>query len=129
MTIYELKDMLEKKKSRYPISSLFEKTHGQRRGVYWKNQKEHLISWLIAQDTLGSGRFSRDKINTDAERMYNRLACPECILWLCEAAGVPKAYVQVTAEKAKKFDKVVTRAAFIKHQIPWKEIETRMNTA
>ncbi len=127
MTTRELKEKLKNSNETYPVSSAYDATHGQRKGVHWNNQKEHLLPWLDAQETHGCGGFTRLNINTDAERMYNHLSCPECLLWLCEAAGVPYDVVNAAAEKAKLLEKVVSRAASIRRDIPWSEVENRLN--
>lgn len=129
MTTFELKKILQKKKEHYEISDEYNITHGQRKNVYWESQKHHLLPWLDAQATTGSGSFTRSKPNTEARIMYARLSCPECQLWLAEAAGVDKKLIQRAADEAKKLEKVVSRAAIIRKTIPWSEIETALLAA
>ncbi len=128
MTVFELKSLLENKADdHYPISDSYNSTHGQRRGVTWSSQKEHLIPWLEAQATNGVPGFERKTPNTEAATMYRRLSCPECLLWLAEAAGVDSDLVAATAEHAKTLDLVVSRAAYIRHSIPWSLIESQLS--
>lgn len=128
MTVFELKDLLLMKKDHYPISDDFNDTHGQVKNVFWNSQKEHLLPWLDAQATRGSGSFTRKKPNTDAKTMYAHLSCPECQLWLAEAAGVDSELIQKAADVAKKLDRVVSRAAIIRRTIPWSTIEIALMT-
>ena len=48
-------------------------------------------------------------------------------MWLSEAAGVLNEVVEAAADKAKGIEKVVSRAASIRRDIPWSEIENRLN--
>lgn len=129
MTTFELKNLLQTKEEHYTISDAYNETHGQIKNVFWKNQKDHLLPWLDAQATTGSGSFTRRKPNTDAQTMYAHLSCPECQLWLAEAAGVDVDLIQKAADDAKKLDKVVSRAALIRRTIPWSTIETALLAA
>ncbi len=129
MTTYELKSLLLNKEDHYSISDAYNETHGQVKNVYWDSQKEHLLPWLDAQVTTGSGSFTRRRPNTDAKTMYMHLSCPECQLWLAEAAGVDSDLVQKAANEAKRIDKVVSRAAMIRRIVPWDVIEAKLKIA
>lgn len=126
MTIFELKAIMETKEEHYPISDEYNATHGQKHNVHWSSQKEHLLPWLDAQATNGKGGFTRKKPNYDAKIMYANLSCPECLLWIAEAAGLSKDIILSAAKNAKTNDGAVTRAAIIRHDIPWNCIEAAL---
>lgn len=126
MTCLELKAIMEMKEEHYPISDEYNATNGQRNRVYWNSQKEHLLPWLDAQGTNGTAGFTRRKPNYDARTMYVNLSCPECLIWIAEAAGLQQDVIVSAAEKAKTNDSAVTRSAIIRHDIPWETIEAAL---
>jgi len=65
-------------------------------GGQYSSQKQHWLGWLSAYD--GPGYYGRKNWNRSAEFAYNHIVCPPMVLWLGEAAGIPKSIV----EKAKR---------------------------
>lgn len=65
-----------------------------RRGIrdgsrsYHATQKGHWDAWLGPYN--GPGYYGRKAWNRSAEFVYNHINCPPMVLWLGEAAGVPK---------------------------------------
>jgi hypothetical protein len=61
---------------------------GEPRKVWYSTQKEHLSGWLAEYD--GPGYYGRSNSNRTAEFVYNHFNCAPGLLWLAEAAGVPR---------------------------------------
>lgn len=69
----------------------------------------------------------------DAPKCYNRLRCPELLLWIAEASGVNDDYIKKATTKAKEtIDKKGSRygrcsaASEIRGIIPWSIIEANL---
>src|SRR5450432_2357821 len=59
--------------------------------VWYKSQKQHWLGWLREYD--GPGFYGRKNWKRSAEFVFNHICCPPMVLWLGEAAGVPKPIV------------------------------------
>ena len=59
-----------------------------------RTEREHMISWFAANQTLGSGGYTRQAANTSARRCYQRLQNAASLLWIAEACGVDGALVE-----------------------------------
>ena len=84
--------------------------------------KGEWLRWLEGYN--GPGPFNRQ---TDKERsarfVYNRLAYPEMLLWLVEAAGVEKQLVQAAQADSNKVDSKNAKYAAIRKHVPWEVLE------
>jgi hypothetical protein len=55
--------------------------------VWYESQKEHWIGWLLGYQ--GPGAYGRKRHDvSDAKSVYNRLVCPEMLLYLAKGSGV-----------------------------------------
>lgn len=100
-----------------PISDAMEEADPQQ-GRWWSSQREHMVSWFAAQATHGSGAYTRQTPNRSAKRTYNRLQCPEGLVWIAEALGADPGLVQRTAEEALAVP-IRSRSAFVRKTLPW----------
>ncbi len=95
-------------------------------GVWYKSQKEHWLGWLSEYN--GPGAYDRKtQRGRSAQFVYNHINCPPMVLWLAEAAGVPKA--RVLAAKRSALATCRSRGshcAEIRKIIPWQVIEEQI---
>jgi hypothetical protein len=57
--------------------------------VWYSSQKEHWMQWLLEYD--GPGYYGRKSWEgRTAEFVYSHIGNPSMLLWLAEAAGIPK---------------------------------------
>jgi hypothetical protein len=96
------------------------------REVWYSSQKEHWMGWLSEYD--GPGAYGRKSWNgRTAEFVYNHIGCPPMLLWLAEAAGIPKK--DLLAAKRSALSGRSNRAshcALIRKAIPWPAVEERL---
>ena len=95
MTLGEMCIFYEHKNEHYPVSDEFiKKGYGQKQGGYIRNARK--AGYIIATDAaepnqkwhlLKSYLLVTDE-NVDARKCYNRIICPELLLWLGEAVGL-----------------------------------------
>ena len=92
-------------------------------GVWYSSQKEHWLGWLAEYD--GPGAYGRKTHGgRTAEFVYNHINCPPMLLWLAEAAGVPKSKL-LGAKRAALAGpaKRGSHCALIRRAIPWTVVE------
>jgi hypothetical protein len=97
-----------------------------RAGVWYGSQKEHWLGCLAYND--GPGAYGRKTWKgRSAGFVYNHVKCPPMLLWLAEAAGIPKdrlARAKRTALAAAP--NLGSHAAALRRVIPWPDIEARL---
>lgn len=111
--------ILETLPARMPISDQFDTDHPQRRGAWWADQREHMVSWFGAQNTLGAGPYSRRIPNLSARAAYERLQSPGALLWVAEALGAPPGTVQTAADAALRESDHRSRCRVVRLHLPW----------
>jgi len=94
--------------------------------VWYSSQKEHWIGWLAEYD--GPGYYGRKSWNgRTAEFVYNHLGNPSMLLWLAEAAGIPKNDLLAAKRSALSGrPNRVSHCALIRKAIPWLAVEERL---
>lgn len=102
-----------------PISTALERAQPQRRGAWWRNQRDHMGTWFEQQRTLGSGAYSREAPNLSARRTWNRLLHAAGMIWIAEALGAPADRVQAAADAALREPDVRRRCAAVREVLPW----------
>lgn len=105
-----------------PISEQYERARPQSTGSWWSSQKEHMISWFGAQNSHGSGAYSRETPNTSARVTYNRLLCPAAFVWMAEALGEDPVVVQAAADAARAEPNARKRPGLLRRHLPWARI-------
>lgn len=144
MTVKEIINYFENAKEHYEISDEFVKSGYQQyksRGyMQYAKKVGHIIDIQIAEpnqrwhffESYILRSFADDTITLDNDfsLCYNKLLCPELLLWIAEAAGIDKTKVQLLANKAKNIidsgeDGTARNKAGIeiRQEIPWEEIE------
>lgn len=107
---------------RLPISDQFDTAYPQRRGAWWTDQREHMVSWFNSQDTLGAGAYTRRTPNRSARTAYERLQAPGALLWIAEAIGAPSEAVRAAADAAVQVTDNRSRCRAIRAHLPWARI-------
>lgn len=145
MTIRTWMDLLKDKNDHYPISDEFIGTHQQGKTGYMvyamqvghpigkskaePNQKWHFfVSYLSRR--LASKKFSLGDL---AELRYNKLVCPELLLWIAEASGIDREIVKDAANMAKEMIDTGENGyarnkagVAIRRKIPWEMLEASL---
>lgn len=88
----------------------------------FRNQKEHLVGWLLEYNTRGY--YGRRSLDGDAKAAYQRLQSAPALLWLAEALGedpgvLDQAVKAVKAAPARKS----SQCGALRKVIPWGRIE------
>ena len=142
-TVKDLALYLIDKEEHYPLSDEFIARYQQSRGGYITfahrtghlvdpqkhepNQKWHFFeSWLLRSFQNGTLCW-----NDNAEKtVYNRIQCPELLLWLLEAVGVKDLKVRSAKESAESGkegkDHTSKIAKKIREKVTWEDIEDAM---
>jgi len=127
--VYDFVRVLKRLDDRLPISDRYDSEYGQETGMWWKSQKEHMISWFGSQNTKGSGQYSRNMPNNNAKTTYNRLQCPGALLWIAEALGEDADIVQKAADAAGAEVVKRKRCGIMRKMIPWERISELLERA
>lgn len=114
--------VLQKLEPHLPISDQFELDRPQKTGAWWSIQKEHMVTWFGNQDSLGSGAFTRQVVNTSAKTTYNRLLCPAAFVWMAEALGEDPVVVRAAADAARDEANARKRPGLLRRHLTWARI-------
>lgn len=89
--------------------------------AWYETQQEHWEGWLREYD--GPGYYGRKNPDRDAEYIYNHIQCAPMLLWLAEAAGVPRKTL-LTAKRAvlAAGPSYARQCASLRRVIPWAEV-------
>ncbi len=139
VTMKEFTEFLSTKKEHYPLSDEFIEKYQQTSGGYLDtarnmgllvdkeqhepNQKWHFFtSWFDASIKDGTVKLTDDPKNV----VYNRLLCPELLLWIFEASGVNPTKVRKAKEVAEagkaSGTRVATIASNMRKEVPYEDI-------
>ena len=131
MTPKSLRTKISKLRIAAPVTQSYERALIAReiwsgKQVWYSSQKEHWMGWLSEYD--GPGAYGRKSwTERTAEFVYNHINCPPMLLWLAEAAGVPKK--DLLAAKRSALSGRPHRGshcALIRKAIPWSAIGERL---
>ena len=139
LTMQEFTAFLQNKKEHYPLSDEFIERYQQTDGGYIDtakklgllvdkeqhepNQKWHFFtSWL--EPSLEDGTVTME--SNPQTVVYNRLLCPELLLWIYEASGGSPAKVKKAKDVAEEGKvnrtRVTTIAKNMRSQVSWEDI-------
>jgi hypothetical protein len=134
MTPQRLARKIKKCRVTQPITASYERALEREgiwsaEGVWYRSQKEHWSGWLSEYN--GPGAYNRKtRRGRSAEFVYNHINCPPMLLWLAEAAGVPKTNVLAAKRSALAARQTRgTHCAVIRKFIPWQAIEEKLRTS
>lgn len=128
MTPKELKKKIGRLRIVAPVTESYSRALEARdiwssEGVWYESQKEHWLGWLEEYD--GPGFYGRKTHGgRTAEFVYNHINCPPMLLWLAEAAGVPKKSLLAAKRSALAGPaKRGSHCGLIRKAIPWAVVE------
>lgn len=116
--VREFADLLASQPELMPISFTMENADPQKQGRWWYSQQEHMVSWFNAQATHGEGAYTREEKNFSAKKTYNRLQCPEGLVWIAEALGADTEFLELVAQGALEIPRR-SRSAYVRKLVPW----------
>lgn len=96
----EFSDFLSTKKDHYPYSDRYIAEVHDSPDKTGRTEREHMVVWFRANETKGSGSYSRETPNRSARRCYNSLMNAASLLWIAEAVGVDELTVRRAFEAA-----------------------------
>ncbi len=145
MEMQEFINFFKDKNDHYEISDSFasDERYRQRCGGYIKNAKVAQIEINIKNaepnqkwHLLTSYYDEISDCKKDAETCYNRLKCPELLLWIADAAGIDSEIVSKAASKAREIidsgsnGRSRNKAGYEirKEIITWRMIEKKIKT-
>ena len=124
MTPKELHDHIKRLSPRGPVSRSLERSisGGGMTHVWYSSQKEHLLGWLSEYD--GPGYYGRSNWSRSAEFVYNHFQCAPGLLWLAEAAGVPRfALMKAQTAVLNAPHNTAAQAGALRRVLPWPVVE------
>ena len=87
--------------------------------VWYESQKEHWIGWLLGYQGPGAYRRKRQDVS-DAKLVYNRLACPDMLLYLAKGSGVsPKLVREARNAKRNAGPTLMVKCKAVRAYVPW----------
>lgn len=91
-------------------------------GKWYKTQKEHWLGWL--QEYHGPGAYGRTgpAKSRDARFAYNHIVEVKMLLWLIEAAGVPRSSVAKARSAAARVSSLSRKSAAVREHVPWETL-------
>lgn len=99
--------------------------HGQEREVSYRTQKERWLKWLSG---YRPGYYHRVNWDRPPKFIYNHLEYVPMLLWLAEAAGVPRfALMKAKAAVLKAGPNDASQAAALRRILPWCLVEALLN--
>jgi hypothetical protein len=131
MTPKSLRARISKLRISAPVTESYAKALNAReiwsdKEVWYSSQKEHWMGWLAEYD--GPGFYGRKNWRgRTAEFVYNHIGCPPMVLWLAEAAEIPKKDLLTAKRSALAGGRNrIGHCALIRKAIPWSVVEERL---
>ena len=93
-------EILAEKKDHYPYSDKYISEVYESPDKTGRTEREHMVAWFRANETKGSGQYSRQTPNKSARRCYNSLLNAASLLWIAEAVGIDELTVRHAYEAA-----------------------------
>ena len=87
-----------------------------------RHPKDHWIGWL--QSFREEGYYKRKRFgNVRVKSIYNSLHCPNMLIWLAEASGVPEQLIYGSLSSIDPIAHPASICGTIRKAIPWELIE------
>lgn len=125
LTCREFAELLRSREAHYPISDRYVSEVHDSPDKSGSDEREHMVIWFEANETKGSGPYSRNNPNKSARTCYVNLGNAASLLWIAEAMGIPGDTVQHAFDAAASAGHHRTACAKIREIIPWDEIQGR----
>ena len=115
----KLSDILASKSDHYPYSDKYIAEVHDSKDKTGRTEREHRVEWFRANETKGSGAYSRQVPNQSARRCYNGLMNAASLLWIAEAVGIDEPTVRRAYEAAVAADDYRRACGAIRKIIAW----------
>ena len=115
----KLSDILASKSDHYPYSDKYIAEVHDSKDKTGRTEREHMVEWFRANETKGSGAYSRQVPNQSARRCYNGLMNAASLLWSAEAVGIDEPTVRRAYEAAVAADDYRRACGAIRKIIAW----------
>lgn len=117
----EFADILAARNDHYPLSDRYIKEVHDSPDKTGDTEREHAVIWFRANETTGSGGYSRRTPNYSAKRCYGNVGNAGMLLWIAEALDVPSSVVGRAYDAAARFGGGDVRGACkaVREIIPW----------
>lgn len=116
--------LLKTKQDHYPYSDKYIAEVHDSPDKTGHTEREHMVKWFRANETLGFGPYSRQSQNKSARRCYNRLMNAASLLWIAEAVGVDEFTIKHAYEAAVVAGDYRRACSAIRRIISWDMIYT-----
>lgn len=122
LTCAQMARILERREAHYPVSDRYILEVHDSPDKTGADEREHMVCWFRANQTTGSGSYSRRKGNTSARTCYQRLNNAASLLWIAEAVGVDRETVERAYEAAVEAGDYRRACGAIRKVIPWETV-------
>lgn len=102
------------------IKKLPEDAPRDRKGVWYRTQKEHWLGWL--SEYHGPGAYGRIGRGKDARFAYNHIVEVDMLLWIIKAAGMKPERVKAAQHAAKNGKTLMAKSGAVRKQVPWDDL-------
>jgi hypothetical protein len=128
----ELRQVIESLSPASPLTDRFrsqwralahvDKGAQERANVWYRTQHEHWLGWLAGWN--GPGAYNRKDWRRSAQFVYDHVVNPQMLVYLAEAAGLPKAVVSEAISRALAHrTSMSSMSAAVRRVIPWQTVE------
>lgn len=117
-------DILATKQEHYPYSDKYVSEIHDSPDKTGETEREHMVIWFQANETKGSGSYSRSEPNHSAKRCYNSLMNAGSLLWIAEAVGVEESLVEQAYKAAVEAGDYRRACGAIRKIITWDTVCT-----
>jgi hypothetical protein len=124
MTPRELGERIKHLPSKAPLAESLRRTMSgdEEADLGSEMRKNQFVNWLAGYD--GPGYYGRLNWNRSAEFAYNHMHSASALMWLAEAAGVPRfALEKAMAEVLGAEPNMPSQAAALRRVLPWALVE------
>lgn len=103
-----------------PVTEAFLVLYGQKTGVWWESQREHLISYYGSRASACFGDV--DEPSRDAHAAFDAMRRPEMYVWLIEALGEEQATVEDISRRVARASTHHAQIDVVRELVIWDRI-------
>lgn len=103
-----------------PVTEAFLVLYGQKTGVWWESQREHLIAYFGSRASACFGDV--DEPSPDARGAFERMRRPEMYVWLLEALGEKQQVVEDVSRKVALASTHHAQIDVVRELVTWERV-------
>ena len=103
-----------------PVTEAFLVLYGQKTGVWWESQREHLISYYGSRTSACFGEV--DEPCSDAHVAFDAMRRPEMYVWLIEALGEDQTRVEEISRGVARASTHHAQIDVVRELVTWDRI-------